>query len=215
MAADRRKRMARKVIFVLGIPSLLLISIALFGGTFGRGIAVGALGSIAAILVFAKIMQRAVAKRAPRQFDPPPLPTATWDYSMEAHDLSGAAVSFERFKGRVAVLNFWATWCVPCTAEMPSLFRLQEKTSEFGVHFAFLSNEKSEVVRKFSERHGWSGPLYQLSGESPECFRTRGIPATFVVDKSGRIAMRHFGAARWDDESIVGFLRGLAVTPTG
>jgi thiol-disulfide isomerase/thioredoxin len=213
MASKQRKHIRRKVVIAAGVAFLVVVAAAMLGSPFVRGIAVGTVGSMVGLVVLAKLLQRRIAKRVPAQLEPPPLPTAAWDYSMQASDLSGAPVTFDVLRGNVAVLNFWATWCVPCTAEMPSLFHLRELTSEIGVQFAFLSNEPREVLAKFNERKGWMGPFYQFSGDAPECFRTRGIPATFVLDRAGRIALRHFGAARWDHERIVTFLRSLAATP--
>jgi thiol-disulfide isomerase/thioredoxin len=128
---------------------------------------------------------------------------------MELSDLSGRTVDSSQFSGGVLVLNFWATWCRPCVAEMPSLQRLQEQTSDLDVRFALVTREAPSVVLRFVQDRDFDLPIYLLTGETPECFRSRAIPATFVLDKSGAIAMRHFGAARWDDPGVVAFVRGL------
>jgi thiol-disulfide isomerase/thioredoxin len=122
-------------------------------------------------------------------------------------------VSFAQFAGRVLVLNFWATWCRPCVAELPSLERLQAASADLGVALACVMREKQEVVRSFVEKHAVALSVFLVEGEPPACFRGRAIPATFVLDKAGRIVMRHVGAARWDDPSVVTFVRGLAAAP--
>ena len=101
----------------------------------------------------------------------------------------------------------------PCVAEMPSLRRLLDETADLDVQFGFITREDPPVVRRFVEKRGIDLPVYVLSGEPPECFKGRAIPATFVLDKAGTIALRHFGAARWDAENVVAFVRGLAATP--
>lgn len=200
---------AALVLLLLG-----LIALAVFGGPFGRGVAVGATGSIALVGGVIMMFQRLMTRLAGSDLDPPALPVKTWDYAMVGTDLSGAAAPFEQFTNHVLLVNVWATWCAPCVAEMPSLFRLQERLADYDIKFAFVSSEKPEAVKKFMAKRQWDGPFYSVSGELPECFRTGVVPATFVVDRGGSIALRHVGAARWDDEGVVKFLQGLAVGPT-
>jgi thiol-disulfide isomerase/thioredoxin len=178
---------------------------------FARGIIVGlvsALGLlIGGLITLGQVMRRKLGDR----LAPPPLPIESWDYVMDAHDLAGAPVSFARFRGRVLILNFWATWCRPCVAELPSLQQLHAATADLGVALACVTQEKREVVQTFLAKGAAPLPVYLVEGEAPACFRRRAIPATFVLDPAGRIVMRHVGAARWDDPAVVTFVRGLAV----
>jgi thiol-disulfide isomerase/thioredoxin len=146
---------------------------------------------------------------------PPPLPLGRWDFDMSVQALDGEAVAFSGFAGKVLVLNFWATWCAPCVAEMPGLQRLGEATSDLEVTLACVTREPEEVVRTFLQKRPLDVPIYLLDGDPPESFRSRSIPATFILDKSGIIALRHFGAAAWDDPNVVNFIRGLAASPGG
>ena len=98
---------------------------------------------------------------------------------------------------------------------MPSLGRLRDETADLDVQFGFITREDPPVVRQFIEKRGIELPVYVLTGEPPECFKVRAIPATFVLDKAGMIAMGHFGAAAWDADSVVAFVRGLAAKPAG
>jgi thiol-disulfide isomerase/thioredoxin len=187
---------------------------ALFPGTFAHGVIVGVVGALVlllgALIVFAQIMR----KRIGTHLKPPPLPVESWDYVLDGQDLAGTPVPFSRYSGRVLVLNFWATWCGPCLAEMPGLQRLLAATSDLKVAFACLTQEKPDAVRKFVEKRGLTLPIFLFQGDPPACFRSRAVPATFILDKAGRIVMRHVGAAQWDDPSIVAFVRGLATSLT-
>jgi len=207
------KNRSRSLLILLCVLALAFVGWVLLPGPFGHGVLAGVFGGLllvfASMLLFGRIMQKRMANR----LQPPPLPVESWDYAMEAEDLAGVSFGFSRFSGKVLILNFWATWCGPCVAEMPSLERLRAATADLDVGLACLTREDRAVVRGFVEKRGFALPVYLFGGEPPTCFRSRAIPATFILDKAGRIVMRHFGAARWDDASVVAFVRGLAATP--
>ena len=182
---------------------------------FVRGLVTGAVVGPAALLGGLVLITRRMKKRMELgdRLKPPPLPVGRWDFDMSAQDVKGNRRDFADFSGKVLVLNFWATWCGPCVAEMPSLSRLREATSDVEVALACVTREPVAKVRAFLDKREFDLPIYVLDGDVPECFKSRGIPATFVLDKKGTIVLRHFGAAAWDDESVVGFIRGLALAP--
>jgi len=198
---------------LVGILVCALIVVAALGGSFVRGLVVGLLGTFVLLGGGLAILTRRARKGLGSRLKPPPLPTGRWDYVMEAVDLTGAPVAFADFAGKVLVLNFWATWCAPCVAEMPALERLHEATSDMGVRFACVTREAAAAVRPFVSARGLGLPVFLMADDPPECFRSRAIPATFILDRSGRVAMRHFGAAAWDDGAVVDFVRGLARGP--
>ncbi len=199
------------------VPGLIAVTVIvawfLLPSPFAHGLIVGFSAAFGVILVGILLGSRVMKKRLGTRLQPPPLPTSSWDYSMDLTDLDGRPAGLSDAAGKVLVLNFWATWCGPCVAEMPSLLALLAATADLDVHFAFVTREDPGLVRRFVEKQEVDMPVYILSGEPPECFRSRAIPATFVIDKTGLIAMRHFGAAKWDAESVVAFVRGLAAAP--
>jgi thiol-disulfide isomerase/thioredoxin len=206
-------RRARLPLVVTAVAAVFWVSWLILPGPFGRGVLVGIFAAAASLFVAMVVFGRVMRKKMAGQLRPPPLPTGSWDYVMEITDLQGAPASLEASAGHVLVLNFWATWCAPCVAEMPSLERLQEETADLGVQFGLVTSEDPQIVKKFFEKRDVDLPVYILTGDRPECFSGRAIPATFVLDKSGLIAMRHFGAAAWDAEAVVAFVRGLAARP--
>lgn len=207
----RHKTKLRLFLGLVGI--VMLAGWFVITSPFVHGVIVGLCGAFGAILVSMMLVSVAMKKRLAARLQPPPLPTSSWDYSMDLKDLHGKTASLSEAAGKVLVLNFWATWCGPCVAEMPSLLNLLAATADLDVEFAFVTREDPGLVRRFIEKRNIDMPVYILAGESPECFRSRAIPATFVLDKTGFIAMRHLGAAKWDAESVVAFVRGLAAAP--
>ena len=206
----------RPWLILAGIAGVAIVSWVLFPSPFVRGIVVGAVVGPGVVIAGLTLLARRLRRRVTRHLTAPHVPVTSWDFAMKASDLEGVEIDFASFKGRVLVLNFWATWCAPCIAEMPSLARLEEATSDLDVELACVSRESMEVVGRFIAKRGDMGvPIFLLDGDPPDCFITRGIPATFVVDKNGLIVLSHTGAAAWDADSVVGFVRGLAAVPDG
>jgi thiol-disulfide isomerase/thioredoxin len=185
----------------------------LFPSPFVHGIIVGVFGGLGTVVLIFTVLMRRLKGRMKRDLAPPPLPAKSWDYSIELEDLAGTSIAGADFKGQVLILNFWATWCAPCVAEMPSLVRLHEAAADLGVTMVCVTTEPKDVVSKFVEKRGIAAPIFFLVGDPPEQFKSRSIPATFILDKNGMIALRHIGAANWNDESVVNFVRGLAAVP--
>lgn len=203
------RRLIPPLLFVLPVLAWVLVPGPVLRG-FVTGILLGPLLAAGVLYLIVRRLKTGLEER----LEPPPLPHGRWDYQMSASSLDGRVVPFIEFSGQVLVLNFWATWCAPCVAEMPSLSRLHEATSDLEVALACVTQEPTDVVRSFLAKHSIEVPVYVLEGDPPPSFGSRAIPATFVLDRSGNIALRHIGAAAWDHESIVNFIRGLAAAPT-
>jgi thiol-disulfide isomerase/thioredoxin len=112
---------------------------------------------------------------------------------------AGDAFDLARLKGRVVVVNFWATWCEPCMAEMPSLQRLRERLR--GKPFELVTvnfGEGSEKIQAFLERHKLSVPVVlDPDKEAAKAWGAGGLPMTFVLDATGRVRYSSFGESDW------------------
>jgi len=157
------------------------------------------------------IKKLSVVTRSPPQFpEPSELSTiGTADYSWSYRALDGKEILFSESKGKVVFLNFWATWCGPCKAEMPNIQSLYDSLKNEDIVFLLVSNEDEETVRKFLDKKQYTFPVYLRDKEVPEVFKTRGIPATFILSREGSVVFKHVGAAKWDDESCLSFIRSL------
>jgi thiol-disulfide isomerase/thioredoxin len=208
------KRKIRRLVAPLALAVAAMVAWAAFPGAFVRGVVAGVVLTLALISAGFFVIARRMRRRLGDRLKAPPLPTGAWDYQMDAQTLAGETVGFSRFSGKVLILNFWATWCGPCVAEMPSLARLRDATADLDVTMACVTREDQPVVEKFIEKRGIDVPIYLLRGDLPECFVSRAIPATYILDRTGQVALRHLGAAKWDDGRVVSFVRGLAAVPT-
>jgi thiol-disulfide isomerase/thioredoxin len=113
-------------------------------------------------------------------------------------DLDGRDVSLASFKGKVILLNFWATWCGPCKAEIPGFVELQREYPDDLVILGYSVDDEEPDARKFAEEFKINYPI--LLGLGSEELQDAygpiyGIPASFIISRDGRICKRHMGIA--------------------
>jgi thiol-disulfide isomerase/thioredoxin len=157
-----------------------------------------------ALCYVAKARGKAARQTAPA-VDVTTLPA---DYDWTVRSLEGKDVSMTAAKGKTVVLNFWATWCGPCRAEMPSLQALHDKVKGEGVQFYLVSSEDPATVKAFAAKEGYTMPVYTASGH-PDVYDTAGIPATFILSPGGRIMRRQVGMWDWDSQEVLRFIRAV------
>lgn len=127
----------------------------------------------------------------------------------------GSPVNLKDLRGKVVLVNFWATWCEPCVAEMPSLQRLRsefgaERLEVLGVNF----QEGPARINAFVQRAGITFPIVRdTDGAVARSWSARVFPSTFVVDRGGRIRFALMGEADWTSPAIVNAIRPLLERP--
>ncbi len=115
-------------------------------------------------------------------------------------DIEGKRHRLSDYRGRVVIVNFWATWCPPCIAEMPSMQRAWEQLEPDGILLLGINTGESKAaIERFDSKYPVDFPLLMdpdstVTGAWP----VRGMPTTFVVDPEGQIAYRAVGAREWD-----------------
>ncbi len=122
-----------------------------------------------------------------------------YDYVLVNH--AGEVVNLSAFQDKVILLNFWATWCPPCVAEMPALQELYNDYKE-KVVFLFVSNDPLGKVTQFANNKGLDLPFYAPQSNEPSELSYSALPTTFVINKKGSIVMRKEGAASWNSSSV-------------
>lgn len=127
-------------------------------------------------------------------------------------DAQGKPVSLSDFRGKVVLLNVWATWCTPCRAEMPALDRVQQTLGGPGFEVVALSIDRGgpTAVRPFYNEIGIRTLAIYVdpSTQAATKLKTIGIPTTLLVDREGRELWRKTGPAEWDGPKYLDTLRG-------
>ena len=134
------------------------------------------------------------------------------DYNFLLTDINGEEVSFSEFKNQTVFLNFWATWCPPCIAEMPDIDDLyQKKGSE--VSFVMISLDENRIkAKEFVERKGYDFPIYYLKTGLPKTYSTSSIPTTYVISPAGQMVVENHGMAKYDTQNFRDLLDELSMT---
>lgn len=142
-----------------------------------------------------------------RLADPVPAPAIAF------RDAEGRDLTLADFRGRLAVINFWATWCAPCVEEMPALDRLHAGLKAERIEVVAISVDRGGLrqVAPFFAAHDLRNlPVYvDPAGASMRAFAVRGLPTTVVVDGEGRERGRLEGAAAWDSPAARQLLRAI------
>lgn len=129
-------------------------------------------------------------------------------FSYQLVDLEGSTTTAEIGHGKVTFLSYWATWCPPCIAELPSI---QELYNDYGdkIDFVLLTDEDPEVVIKFLEKKAYDLPVFISKMQTPEKLYERSIPTNYIIDKSGKIIVKEQGATDWNSKKVREILEGF------
>lgn len=114
---------------------------------------------------------------------------------------TGKPVTIEDYRGKVVLLNIWATWCPPCKVEMPSMERLHRKLAgtDFRLVAVSVDEDDSTAVNKFVKEMGLTFEiLHNRDGSIRRIYQTTGVPESFVIDRDGVIVKKIIGAADWE-----------------
>jgi len=123
------------------------------------------------------------------------------DYQMAFMDMEGNNVLLSDLKGEVVLLNFWATWCPPCRAEMPSLQKLYDSYGD-KIVMLLVTGENLSVVNQFISDYNYNLPIFMQRSPSTPSFQVGSIPTTYLIAKDGRIVSSKTGAANWNSEAF-------------
>lgn len=132
--------------------------------------------------------------------------------SFRLPSLAGGEVELASLRGRIVVLNFWASWCAPCVEELPSLERLHRALGgEQLVVLSVSADEDESALRRFVGEHGVTFAVLRDPGGrlAAAAYRTTGYPETFVIDAQGVLSESVFGPAEWSSPAAIDHFRDL------
>jgi len=129
-----------------------------------------------------------------------------------SENLRGGNASLEDYKGKIVLLNFWATWCMPCRAEMPGMETLWKKYKEQGLVIVAISVDEGSRgrIETFSKLLDLSFPIL-LDPESKvsDLYEVSDMPTSFLIDRNGKLISRIVGTEEWSSPDAVQFVEGL------
>ena len=139
----------------------------------------------------------------------PPVPAP--DFTLKAMDDNEHSLA--QYRGKVVMLNFWATWCPPCRREMPSMEAVYQSLKDEGLMVLAVNEwEPADHVFAFMGQLSVFPEfpiLFDASGSVAEAFAVKGLPTTFVIDAQGRIVYRAVGGRDFEHPEVVELLRGI------
>jgi thiol-disulfide isomerase/thioredoxin len=115
--------------------------------------------------------------------------------------LNTKSLGYNDLNGKVLFVNLWATWCLPCVAEMPSIEKLYKDYKD-KVVFVFVTKENWQTVSRFFKNKGFDFPAYNSNEGIPNEIYSTSIPATFIIDSDGKIVINKIGAADWNSKRV-------------
>jgi thiol-disulfide isomerase/thioredoxin len=161
---------------------------------------VGALGLAAAVVGTIVKVEQPIAKSCDtgqKDADGKPVPPRTANLNFTLKDAGGADVPLSRFKGKVLLLDFWATWCEPCKVEIPSFIEFQNKYAGDGLQIVGISiDDTADQLRPYIEKMGMNYPV--LQGKDRDDVQDAygplvGIPVSVVISRDGKVCAWHAG----------------------
>jgi thiol-disulfide isomerase/thioredoxin len=131
--------------------------------------------------------------------------------ALRLNSLAGDELKLDDFRGRTVIVNFWATWCEPCVAEMPALQRLRNRLAALGIEVIAVNYEENPGrIQPFVERLGLTFPIVRdHDGTARSAWRVNVFPASFVIGPDQRIVWRAAGEIDWDDPRVEAQIRNL------
>ena len=169
--------------------------------------------SAIALLLFLLVSAVGAAELPPLGYKMNPVspPLQAPDFTLP--DIDGESHSLSDFRGKVVMLNFWATWCPPCRREMPSMQRLYDKLRERGLVVVAVNQfEDPDLVFEFTGRLSLEPEfpiLFDRESRISEQYKVKGLPTTYLLDKQGRIRYRAIGGREFDHPEVEALIQGL------
>ncbi len=156
---------------------------------------------IAIILIIAIVSCKGKVKNQPVTSTKPEIDR------LKLTDLNNRPIDLGQYRGKALFINFWATWCKPCIAEMPSIQRAQDILENENIVFLLASNETAEQIQKFKNEHEYS--FTYVRTENPEELNIMAMPTTFIFSPESKLVFSEMGIRKWDGTENLEIIRKI------
>ncbi|MFY0684698.1 MAG: TlpA family protein disulfide reductase [Balneola sp.] len=195
-SSEKKKKSVQRELIEWGV---LLSTIALL---YFTGLHVPVVGNLQRVLLWTGLMTPDTEQG---QID-----ARSANYNLPLLSLDDDAFKLERYKGKTIFLNFWATWCPPCIAEMPNIQSLYEDVQSDSIQFVMVSlDEDHQKARDYLSRKEYTFPVYFLNGRKPGTYNSTVVPTTYVISPDGDIVTERRGMANYNTSTFKKFLRSF------
>ena len=116
-------------------------------------------------------------------------------------NLNNIPLDLKQYAGKTIFINFWATWCKPCIAEMPSIEKAKNKLSNQNIVFLLASNESLQEIEDFKNSNNYTSAFVRI--ENMEALNIQAIPTTYIFNPEGKLVFSEMGYRNWDDSSNI------------
>jgi len=125
--------------------------------------------------------------------------------------LGGGSAALSSYRGKVVILNFWATWCPPCRAEMPSMETLYQRFNAQGLEILAVDiGESASTVQQFVRSAAYTFPvLLDSANRVSSIYGIKAIPTTYIIDREGKRIGRVIGGITWDNQRVIAAIDAL------
>lgn len=138
------------------------------------------------------------------------LPVVKADFNINLVNSKGEQVSMEVFRGKTLFINFWATWCPPCVAEMPGINKMYNDIDRDKIEVLMVSfDQKFEKAIDYKNKNAFDFEVYAPTAAIPQMYDSQSIPTTFIIDSNGDLVFTHKGMADYNRADFKAFLKSL------
>lgn len=171
--------------------------LGVIGFLYGTGLHTPVFGFLQGLILKTGIMQPSINENS----------TNVADYNFILIDQEGNRKPFADYEEKVVFINFWATWCPPCIAEMPDINEMYKELKGKEIEFVFISfDDDFQKAKDFVKKKGYDFPIFQLASPLPQVYESNAIPTTYVISPEGKIVVSKSGMAKYNTKKFKQFL---------